>query len=594
MTRRGPSAARVAARGLPAIAVLAGTGCWRDGGSPAPAVPPPRDAAPSEAAARPASFGCEFADITEVSGIRFAHVTGARGEKLLPETMGSGAALLDFDRDGRLDLFLVSSTYWPDQAPAGAPGPRSALYRGRGGGAFEDVTEAAGAGVEIYGMGCAAADPDGDGDQDILVTGVGATVLLEQEGGRFRDRTREAGIGVGSWKDRDGRERPGWTTAAAWADLDLDGDLDLFVASYVQWTPEGEIFTTLDGVTKAFTTPDRYRGLPPLVYRNGGDGRFDDATAASGLGGLEGKSLGVALWDFDADGLLDLVVANDTRPNFFCRNLGGLRFAEAGIEAGIAYDETGRARAGMGIDIQDTANDGTPRVAIGNFANEPMSLYRWTGAASFASEAARAGLAGPTYAPLTFGLGFQDLDLDGALDLVVVNGHIEPDIARVFREQSYPQRAQVFRGRGDGAFDDVTAVAGPAFAVPRVGRALAAGDIDSDGDVDLVITTNGGPPAILRNDRKAAASSRYLRVRLRGKGMNTAALGATIRLTAGGVTQTRVVRTGSSYLSQSELDATFGLGPQATVERLVVRWPSGAEKVVPVGALDRTIEVAEE
>ena len=443
-------------------------------------------------------------------------------------------------------------------------------------------------------MGCAAADYDADGDEDVYVTALGDNVLLRNDGGVFHDATVAAGVAGGRWRDRDGASHPEWSTAAVWADFDRDGDLDLFVANYVEWTPAGEIFTTLDGVHKAFTTPDRYPGLPCRFFRNRGDGVFDDATVEAGLERHAGKALGAALWDFDGDAHLDIAVANDTRPNFLFlgRERGG--FEEAGLRLGIAYDESGRARAGMGIDACDYANDGVPGVAIGNFSAEPMSLYRWDAAGGFRSVAAQAGIAQATYQPLTFGVIFADLDLDGLLDLVVANGHIEPDISRTHPEMSHAQRLQLFRGRGGGAFDDVSAAAGNDVAVPRVARGLAAGDIDGDGDLDLLVTQNGGAPALLRNDpAPGAAPPRFLRLRLHGRGANRAAVGALARMTAGGVTQTRLVRTGSSYLSQSELTLTFGLGAATRVDRLSIRWPGGAESTHPIDEIDRTVDVRE-
>jgi hypothetical protein len=534
-----------------------------------------------------------FTEITREAGLEFRHVTGGFGEKRLPETLGSGAAFLDLDQDGNLDIFLVNSNWWPGHVPAGAATPACALYRGLGNGRFMDATAASGADISLYGMGCAVADYDGDGRDDVYVTGLDRNVLLRNTGGALRDVTAEAGAGGGSWTDRAGRTHHEWSTAAAWADVELDGDLDFLVANYVEWTPETEIFTTLDGVHKAFTTPDRYPGLPCRLFLNDGSGRFQDATAAAGMASAKGKALGIALWDFDGNRLPDFVVANDTQPNFLFLNHGG-RFEEAGLAAGIAYDESGRARAGMGIDIQDHAKGGV-RVAIGNFSDEPMSLYRWAAGepARFDSEAGRAGVALATYASLTFGVLFADMNLDGVEDLVIANGHIEPDIARSHPTQSHAQSPQLFLGRGDGTFAERTAAAGADFAARRVGRGLAAGDVDGDGDLDLLLTTNGGPAALLRNDL-ARGAHHHLRVRLHGKGKNTGALGAVVRLTAGGVTQTRMARTGSSYLSQSERTLTFGLGAATAVERLTVRWPSGEERSVPVPGVDRTLEIFEE
>ena len=581
-----------AARTL-ALAALLAAGCERNL-APVSTKPSSAPEAKASRSAPPAGFGCVFTDVTTAAGLHFTHSTGGRGDKLLPETLGSGAAFLDFDGDRSLDIFLVSSMFWPGEAPAGSEPPRCALYRGRNGGVFEDVSVATKAGIALYGMGCAPADADGDGDEDIFVTGVDRNALLVNDGGVFRDATEPSGLKTASWRDPAGHEHPVWSTAAAWLDADNDGDLDLIVTGYVQWSREGEIFTTLDGSTKAFTTPDRYRGLPPRLYLNRGDGTFEDATRTAGLEDLEGKSLGIALWDFDSNGLLDAVVANDTRPNFLLRNLGGGRFEEIGLRSGIAYDETGRARAGMGIDIAEISRDDAPFVAIGNFSDEPMSLYRYDRiASSFTSEANRAGLGDATFTPLTFGLSFVDLDLDSALDLVVVNGHIEPDVALAFPGHTHAQSAQAFRGRGDGTFEEATASLGDDFSRKRVGRGLAAGDIDGDGDLDLLMTANGGPTVLLRNDRAPAPANHFLRVRLTGKGKNTRGIGATVRLTTIGKTQMRLASTGSSYLSQSEPVLTFGLGSATSVDKLEVRWPTGQTQVVPVPAVDRTIEIRE-
>jgi enediyne biosynthesis protein E4 len=380
-----------------------------------------------------------------------------------------------------------------------------------------------------------------------------------------------------------------------WVDFDVDGDLDLFVSHYVFWTTATEIFTTLDGMNKAFTTPEGYRGCAGRLFLNRGDGTFADATEGSGIDKAFGKSLGMAIWDFDADARPDLVIANDTQPNFFFHNEGGGKFREFGLEAGIAYDGTGRARAGMGIDVADWANDGVPAVAIGNFSQQPLTLYRWIPGGQFEDIAERARLVEPTFKPLTFGLLFMDYDLDGLQDLVLANGHIEPSIGDIFRDLTYEQRPMLLKNSGDG-FDDVSDIAGPGFAKKIVGRGLAMGDLDGDGDLDLLFTSCGGSPLLLRNDGPRPGSAEgphYLRVRLRGKGKNTAAIGALVTLRAGGVTQVRMARTGSSYMSESEPAITFGLGALAKVEKLTVRWPLGKTEDIEVPGIDRTLEVVE-
>jgi len=443
-------------------------------------------------------------------------------------------------------------------------------------------------------MGASVADYDGDGDDDLFVTGVGRNVLLQNDSSRLHDVTEAAGVGVRTWKDREGKPRPEWSTASGWTDVDLDGDLDLIVGQYVEWSVDYEVFTTLDGVTKAFTTPDRYRGLPCRLFLNRGDRTFEEATDSSGLGEHSGKALAIAFWDFDGNGLIDFAVANDTRPNFLFMNQGGAKFEEIGLPAGIAYDETGRARAGMGMDIADYANSGVPGVIIANFSDEPVSLYKWHEGEVFTSEENRAGIAQPTYSGLAFGILFADFDLDGIQDLVIANGHIEPDIGRFVQSQSYSQSPQLFHGRPYGSFEDVSTRVGADFMVARVGRGLAVGDIDGDGDLDIVMTVREGTPVVFKNLLSSKDPNHYLRVRLHGKGKNTGALGAYVRVTSGGVTQTRLARTGSSYLSEPERVLTFGLGASTKVDRLHVRWPAGTQANLPVDGIDRTVDVYEE
>jgi hypothetical protein len=575
----------VTRRARDALALLALVACEGEARDSTP--PPPREVPPPLAAS--------FADATARAGVDFAHTTGAFGAKLLPETMGSGVAVLDFDGDGALDLFFVDSTWFDGHRPDADALARCRLFRGLGDGRFEDATEPSGAGLELYGMGASSADYDGDGDDDLYVTALGDNVLLRNDGGRFADATASAGVAGGRWRDRSGSEHAEWSTASAWLDADGDGDLDLFVGNYCQWSERHEIFTTLDGVSKAFTTPDRYVGTPCRVFENRGDGTFADATDASGVGAHPGKALGIALWDVDGDGRLDVLVANDTRPNFLFFNRskpGALAFEERGVESGFAYDADGRARAGMGIDAA-LLPGGALAVAIGNFADEALSLYQWDGAGPFADRAEARGIARATRVPLAFGLAYFDADLDGWLDLAVANGHIEPDIARFDPDHEHAQAALLFRGLADGSFEDVSALAGADFGAPRVGRGLAVADFDGDGDLDLALTQNGGRAVILANELQQREPRHWLRVVLRGRAPNTRAIGATVELRAGDEVQTRLVRTGSSYLSQSDVAPTFGLGAHPRPVDLRVRWPSGRESSHSIADVDRTVEIGE-
>jgi hypothetical protein len=523
-----------------------------------------------------------FVDVTDASGLRFTHNTGAYGGKLLPETLGSGCAFLDYDGDGWQDILLVNGMDWPASASStlrrGAPpsasstlrrggaGGRSTmkLYRNNRNGTFSDVTAAAGLDVELYGMGVAAGDFDNDGFPDLFITCVGQNRLFRNTGkGTFVDVTRASGL--------DGRE--GFSTSAIWVDVDRDGFLDLFVCNYVRWAPEHDVFCSLDGRNKSYCTPEAYRGATAWLFRNNGNGTFTDITAKSGVFDTSSKALGVAMLDVDQDGWPDLVVANDTQPNKLYRNQRNGTFREIGVEAGVALSADGRARAGMGVDAADLDGSGRPAIAITNFENEMIGLYRPLRPGLYEDAAARANLAAPTRPTLGFGCVFADFDLDGRLDLAVVNGHIDETIRNIRRNVGHAQPPHLFIGQEDGRFADRAIDVGGGFAEPRVGRGLAYGDFDNDGDVDLLITTNGGPARLFRNDQQAG--NRGVRLHLTGTKSNRDAIGATVRIFHGGTSQSRTVKSGSSYLSQSELPVTFGVGRRDRVDRLVIDWPSG-------------------
>ena len=532
----------------------------------APALSPPSSAAPASR--------LRFTDVRAASGIAFTHTNDLSENKYAPETMGSGVCLFDADGDGHLDAFFVNGRRLSSTAPPGEPPITGRLYRGDGKLKFTEVTAGSGLGVSLYGMGCTSADIEGDGDADLLVTSAleGNRLFRNDGTGRFTDTTAEAGLTAPTFTDGKGKSHPIWTTSAAFLDYDRDGRPDLYVCSYIRWSIASDIFTTRTGLGKSFTTPELYKGETSRLYHNLGGGRFEDTTERAGVLNREGKSLGVAVADLDDDGFPDLVVANDTQPNYLYRNKGDGTFESAGLAAGIAYDAAGAVRAGMGIDVGAPMADGQPTIAIGNFSREPVSLYHREKGLFFVDAAGRTRLSQPTLLSLTFGLSFLDADLDGFTDLVLANGHIEPEIGRVEQSVTYAEPAQLFLNQGGESFVEVTQAVGPGISEPMVGRGLAYGDLDEDGDLDLVITSNGGVPRILRND-DARADHHWIRFKLRGAPPGTDALGARVTVTAGGRTQTQTVRTGSSYLSQSERALTFGLGTTRSVDAVEVRWP---------------------
>lgn len=517
-----------------------------------------------------------FVEIAEAAGLRFRHETGATGAKWMPETVGSGCALFDYDGDGWLDVFLVNGRKW--DATVGQEPARSRLFRNRGDGTFVEVTRQAGLGFSAYGMGVAVADYDADGDQDLYLTCLGDNLLLRNDGGRFIDVAGPAGVAGGHWTGDDGRQYPEWSTSAVWVDVDRDGWPDLFVANYVRWAPATDLFTTLDGIGKSYATPQPYPGSTCRLYRNLGNGRFKEITEAAGVLLPEAKSLGVAVADLDRDGWPDLVVTNDTQPNLLLRNLGNGRFEERGLAAGIGYDDAGRARAGMGVDVAALDNSGTLSVAIGNFSREPLSLYQQTGGGSYVDGAGRARLVQATLRTLTFGLRFFDFDLDGRQDLILANGHIEPEINRVQKEIEYAQPLQLFWNDGQGHLLEVSSSSGTPFAEPQVARGLAVGDIDQDGDLDVLVSTNGGAPRLLRNE---GPTGRALSLHLRGRPPARDALGAVVSVRVDSTIQAQMVRTGSSYLSHSSTVVSFGLGEAQIADEITIRWPDASEERLP-------------
>ncbi|HWC99961.1 MAG TPA: CRTAC1 family protein [Candidatus Sulfopaludibacter sp.] len=510
---------------------------------------------------RAAGPGFHMVDVTAAAALHFEHNSGAFGAKYLPETLGPGCAFLDYDGDGWLDILLVNGMDWP-----GHTRRRSTLqlYRNNRNGTFTDVTQQAGLAVEMYGMGVAVGDYNNDGFPDLLVTAVGQNRLFQNNGkGRFVDVTEKAGLGG----------RRAFSTSALWFDFDRDGHLDLFVCNYVKWTPEHDVFCSVDGKRKSYCTPEAYGGATCWLFRNRGDGTFEDVTARSGIFDTSSKSLGVAMLDYDRDGWPDLVVANDTQPNKLYRNRRNGTFEEAAVHAGIAFSEDGKARAGMGIDTGDFDRSGTQSIAITNFDGEMIALYKPGAGGVYRDVAPVTGIGAASRNSLGFGCLFFDADLDGNLDLFAANGHIDETARNIRGLTGYAQAPQLFVNGGRGQFHDVARQVGEGFAAPKVARGAAFGDFDNDGDVDLLVTTNHGPAYLYRND--VTNGNRSVRVRLRGTKSNRDGIGAMVRLTTPDGTQSRMVKSGSSYLSQSELTQTFGIGRRDRADRLVIEWPSG-------------------
>ena len=533
-----------------------------------------------------------FTDITEAAGIDFVHINGAFGERLMPETIGSGAAFFDYDNDGDQDLLLINSREWADHETLDDP-PTQHLYRNDGSGRFEDVTKQAGLDLTTYGMGAAVGDIDGDGWQDLYLTTLNGNRLLRNVQGRFEDITEQAGVAGGP---------DTWSSSAAFVDIDRDGDLDLFVVNYVKWSREIDldIDFRLTGLGRAYGAPLNFVGTNNTLFRNDGGGRFTDISAEAGVlvfdpvtGHPVGKGLGIVPVDLDRDGWQDLVVVNDTVRNFLFRNKGDGTFEETAIFDGIAYDRNGKGTSAMGVDAAWFRDDADLGIAVGNFANEMASLFVTTdGRPPFVDEAVLEGLGPASRIPLTFGLMFFDYDLDGREDLLLANGHLEHEIHKVQQSQHYAQPPSLFWNCGDACRGRFVPIddAGD-MDQNLVGRGIAYADIDGDGDLDVLITQNGRRPALLRNDQQTG--HHWLRLALAGRPPNTGAIGARLTLTAGDVIRVREVRPARGYLSSVEYPVTFGLGDlddPAAVE-LEIIWPDGSEQRVKPDGIDRMIRI---
>jgi hypothetical protein len=522
-----------------------------------------------------------FRDITAQAGIHFTHNNGAFGKKWLPETMGPGCAFIDYDNDGYPDILLVNGEDWPGHPHGGATTPK--LYHNNRNGTFTDVTRQAGLAVPMFGLGVAVGDYDNDGFEDLFITALGQSHLFHNNGnGTFTEVTKLAGM----WGPTE------FSTSAAWVDYDRDGKLDLVVANYVRWSEQTDLYCTLDGAHKSYCTPESYKGTSVRVWHNLGAGKFEDATRKSGLGDPTSKSLGITILDYNGDGWPDILIANDTQPNKLYRNKKDGTFEERGVPAGIAFSEDGVARAGMGVDAADYDRSGHASVIISNFANQMLSLYHNEGNGLFVDEAPQSEVGRATLVTLGFGCFFFDFDNDGWPDIFVADGHIEEQIERVQKRVTYAEPAHLFRNLGGGQFQEVTAQVGAEFAAPRVARGAAYADIDNDGFLDVLVTTNAGPAFLFHNE---GGTNHSLRLKLVGTKSNRDGIGAVVRVTSNSNkdTQWEMLRSGSSYLSQSELLLTFGLGTQTQAETIEIQWPSGqVDKLSNVNA-GQTVTVQE-
>ena len=539
--------------------------------------------------AQSAEAGVTFQDVTAKAGIHFVHNNGAFGKKFLPETVGPGVAFIDYDNDGWPDIFLVNGTDWPGH---GQKHTTPKLYHNNHDGTFTDVTHKAGLDIEMYGVGVAVGDYDNDGYDDLFVTAYGQSHLFHNNGnGTFTDVTQKAGIG--GIKE--------FNTSAAWVDYDRDGKLDLVVGNYVQWSPETDLYCTMDGKSKSYCTPESYKGTSVRLWHNNGKDSngnvtFSDVTQKAGLGEPTSKTLGVAVLDYDNDGWPDLLFSNDTQPNKLYRNNGNGTFTEKAVVAGVAFSEDGVARAGMGVDTADYDRTGNTSLMITNFSNQMISLYHNEGKGLFVDEAPRSDVGRASLLTLGFGCFFFDYDLDGWPDILVVNGHIDPDIQKVQVNVKYAEPPHLFRNLGKGKFAEVTKSAGAEFAAARVGRSAAYADVFNDGRLDVLLSTNGGAVHLFRNvaaKDSASSANHSVRFKLIGTKSNRDGIGAVVRVTSSDGTQTQLLKSGSSYLAANELVMTFGLGQLTKADAVEIRWPSGqVDKLLNVNA-GQTVTVTE-
>ena len=519
----------------------------------------------------------KFTDITAAAGIKFVHNAGKAGKKYLPETLGAGCAFFDADGDGWPDILLINSKDW---TPRGRKS-LCALYRNNKNGTFTNITAGSGLDVEMYGMGVAIGDYDNDGRDDVYITALEGDHLFRNEGGgRFRDVTKTSGI-----------NNANFGTSAAWLDYDKDGKLDLFVANYVQWTVKGDLWCSLDGATKSYCTPESYKGTSCKLYHNLGDGKFEDVSQKAGIADPTSKSLGVTVFDYNGDGWPDIFVSNDTQPNKLYRNNKNGTFTEEGMSAGVAFGEDGVARGAMGVDTGDYDRSGKPHLLVGNFSNQMLGLYHNEGTGLFVDEAPSSTVGRASLLSLAFGVFFFDYDLDGMPDIFTANGHIEEEIGRVQPKVQYKEPPLLFHNLSKRKFENASNSVGPDFSRAIVARGAAYADIDHDGDLDVLLTTNNGPAYLLRND--GGNRNNWICIRTVGTKSNRDGIGAVVRVESASANQWNCVRSGSSYCSQSDLALTFGLAKDPKVTGVDIEWPSGTKQHLANVAVNQFITVEE-
>ncbi len=508
----------------------------------------------------------EFSDVTKSVGLEnFFHDNGSFGKMWFPEQMGSGGGFIDYNNDGWLDILLIGGGAWKDYTKRDIQ--TLWLYKNNANGTFSNVTAETGLGqINTYGLGVAAADYDNDGDQDIYLTTLDRNILLNNNEGYFVNVSKNAGLG----------NTLDWSSSAVFFDADNDGWLDLYVGNYAIWSPLSDLWCSLDSKTKVYCPPEMYTGLPSKFYHNNRDGTFSDYTKKAGFLPAPGKSLGAVLMDYNDDGWLDLAVANDGERDLLYKNNGDGVFDEIGTELGMAYGENGEARAGMGIDAGVVDSSGNTTIFIGNFSNEMVGVYSYSGKGWFNDRSAISKIGRPSFLSLTFGLMLFDVDMDSDLDLFIGNGHVYPERTKNQDGISYKQASQLFINNGNGLFAIANEKVSGVLNNEMVVRGVAVGDYDKDGDLDLLLTENNGPAHLWRNDTE---EKNYLRVNLMGIDSNKDGIGSKVLLYIGGYKMERLIRTGSSYLSQSEMTATFGLGEHQKIDSLFVCWPSGNKEI---------------